>query len=52
MMGFPSQVTLLLPLDVSCDIAMFGYGIGIGELGGAGVKQTSGMKETVPPLSL
>jgi hypothetical protein len=30
-------------------IPVFGYGVGIGGAGGAGVRQTSGMAKQVPP---
>src|SRR5450755_1750140 len=47
--GFPSHITVLVPLAVSDDMAMFGYGIGIGGAGGAGVLHTSGNAEVIPP---
>src|ERR1044071_2430224 len=50
--GLPSQVTVELPLAVSEESATFGYGIGTGGAGGAGVKQTSGNDVVTPPLSL
>src|SRR5258708_175948 len=50
--GLPSHVTVLAPFAVSEDFAMFGYGIGMGGAGGAGVLQTSGNAEVIPLLSL
>src|SRR4051812_13267738 len=46
----PSHFTLVVPLAVSDDLAMLGYGIGIGPPGD-GVLQTSG-KAVVMPLLL
>ena len=43
--GLPSHFTLIVPLAVSDDFAMFGYGIGIGPPG-AGVLQTSGTRSS------
>ena len=49
--GFPSIVTFLLPLSVSDDMAMLGYGMGIGPAGD-GVLQTSGKAMATPSLDL
>jgi hypothetical protein len=51
MMGLPSIFTFLLPLEVSLDCEMFGYGIGIGPAGD-GVLQTSGKAVATPELLL
>src|SRR5262249_50981738 len=48
--GLPSHLTLLVPLAVSEDFAMFGYGIGIGPAG-LGVLHTSGKAIVIPLLS-
>src|SRR2546427_7181849 len=48
-MGLPSHFTFVVPCAVSDDWAMFGYGIGIGGAGGAGVLQTPG-NAMGPPL--
>jgi hypothetical protein len=47
---FPSVFTVDGPLEVSEDWPMFGYGMGIGGAGGAGVLQTSGNAGLIPPL--
>jgi hypothetical protein len=47
--GLPSHLTLVVPLAVSEDFAMFGYGIGIGPAGD-GVLHTSGNAIVVPLL--
>lgn len=51
MMGSPSHWTDFEPLAVSEDIAMLGYGMGIGPMG-VGVLQTSGKAMTTPLLFL
>ena len=43
--GLPSHFTVVAPFAVSDDLAMFGYGIGMGGAGGAGVLQTSGKRD-------
>src|SRR5688572_11523636 len=48
--GLPSHFTFFAPLAVSDDLAMFGYGIGIGGAGGAGVLHTSGNAMVTPLL--
>src|SRR5687768_3134912 len=48
----PSVFTFDGPLDVSDACPMFGYGIGMGGAGGAGVLQTSGNTMLMPPLPL
>src|SRR4051795_10891022 len=48
--GLPSHFTVVVPLAVSDDFAMFGYGIGIGPAGD-GVLHTSGKAIVTPPLS-
>jgi hypothetical protein len=48
----PSVLTVPGPDDVSDDWPMFGYGIGIGGAGGAGVLHTSGKTMLMPPLPL
>src|SRR5436309_721174 len=47
----PSHFTVDVPEAVSDDLAMFGYGMGIGPAG-LGVLQTSGKAMVTPPLSL
>ena len=47
--GLPSHLTFVVPLAVSDDLAMFGYGIGIGPAGD-GVLHTSGNAIVVPLL--
>src|SRR6185503_1602204 len=48
--GLPSHFTVDAPLAVSDDLAMLGYGIGIGGAGGAGVLHTSGNAVVIPLL--
>src|SRR5262245_40753399 len=52
MIMLPSNLTVDDPSDVSDDMATFGYGIGIGGPGGAGVLQTSGNAVDIPLLPL
>ena len=47
--GLPSHLTFVVPFAVSEDLAMFGYGIGIGPAGD-GVLHTSGKAIVVPLL--
>src|SRR5688572_27502933 len=49
--GLPSHLTFVVPLAVSEDLAIFGYGIGTGPPG-VGVLHTSGKHGVTPPLSL
>src|SRR6267378_3716181 len=49
--GLPSHVTVSAPAAVSLDLAIFGYGIGIGPAG-LGVLQTSGKDGDTPLLPL
>src|SRR5262249_26016908 len=51
MIGLPSHLTVLLPLSVCADIAMFGYGVGTGPPG-VGVLQTSSWVVAIPVLAL
>src|SRR5262245_44916297 len=48
--GLPSHFTFVVPLAVSDDLAMFGYGMGIGPPGD-GVLHTSGNAVVMPLLS-
>jgi hypothetical protein len=50
--GFPSHLTFFVPLAVSDDLAILGYGIGTNGAGGAGVLQTSGKAMVTPLLDL
>src|SRR5215218_4792904 len=48
----PSSFTVVGPPEVSAALPMFGYGIGMGGAGGAGVLQTSGKTMLMPPEPL
>jgi hypothetical protein len=48
--GLPSHLTVEAPCAVSDDLAMLGYGMGMGGAGGAGVLHTSGNALVMPLL--